>query len=303
MGVGLFFLLSGYFLIYKKASLRKVKKVIAQSYFYGWLYILFFLVLCFLNINVLELNNKDVIKYIINSVFIPFISGDYWFISAYVILVLVSPIVNEYIIKLNKKSLLFLLFLFWLLGYVVSGITNVKYFELQKAIFFYLAGAYLRLFGKNKMKSRKGYAFISVAMWIIIVLLYLLKEYIGVNNAKIYNVSSVIINMIINYTIVPLIAICIFVYFESLELKYNKTLNYIAGTTLGIYLIHESLIGRNFIWYNLLKVDVMFEKTLFPFYALIDIVIVFVVCSIIDMVRMKIMKLMDRILFNLKGCA
>ena len=52
-------------------------------------------------------------------------------------------------------------------------------------------------------------------------------------------------------------------------------------------MIHESAVARSVIWHGLLKVDKLYMGALFPIYALVCIIIVFSVCSFLDIIRLR----------------
>lgn len=86
----------------------------------------------------------------------------------------------------------------------------------------------------------------------------------------------------------PLFAFCFFRLFSSLKLGQRPFINKTASATFGVYLIHDSPFGRSLIWNHILKVsDVQFASRYFPLAAVLDIVLVFSVCVLIDVLRQK----------------
>ena len=64
----------------------------------------------------------------------------------------------------------------------------------------------------------------------------------------------------------------------------NKTINTIAKSTFGIYLLHDNMY-RNFIWGDLLKMPDHFQSALFPVIAVGNVIFIFVSCFLIDYMR------------------
>lgn len=86
----------------------------------------------------------------------------------------------------------------------------------------------------------------------------------------------------------PLFAFCFFRLFASLKIKSHVFINKIASATFGVYLIHDSGFGSSIIWNHILKVsEVQFASKYFPLFALLDILIVFSSCVLIDLLRQK----------------
>jgi hypothetical protein len=88
----------------------------------------------------------------------------------------------------------------------------------------------------------------------------------------------------------PICAISMFKLFASINIGFNEIINKIASTTFGIYLIHDFVPFRYLIWNKLLKVDLLYSNRLFPLYALLVVIAVFIVCSGIDMVRQALIE-------------
>lgn len=86
---------------------------------------------------------------------------------------------------------------------------------------------------------------------------------------------------------VPLCGIAIFILFLSLPDFYSNIINTIASTTFGVYLIHDSGIARQLIWNNILHVGRQFEDGYFLAYAIISILLVFVMGALLDWTRKR----------------
>lgn len=73
-------------------------------------------------------------------------------------------------------------------------------------------------------------------------------------------------------------------------MSYNKFINLIASTTFGVYLIHENLLLKKVIWHRLFKFDAFIDKTYFIFYMLFSVLLVFFMCSILEIARKKVIE-------------
>ena len=79
-----------------------------------------------------------------------------------------------------------------------------------------------------------------------------------------------------------------FIYFKNLNIKYNRIINAIAATTFGVLLIHaNSDAMRNWLWVDVFKVVEVYDKTLMPLIAVGSIILVFITCSLLDLIRIK----------------
>ena len=108
--------------------------------------------------------------------------------------------------------------------------------------------------------------------------------YLQNNDSVFYTLGELFVTSFI----APILALCLFTTFEKLNIGQVKFINKIASTTFGVYLIHDSMIGRQVFWYSIFKVDsFQYNQMLFPLYAIITIVLVFSICSLIDYCRIR----------------
>ena len=128
IGVNLFILISGYFLINTKTV--KINKLVKL-----WLQIFFYAITIFL---VFVLTGKETfeIKEIVKSI-LPIIFSQWWFASAYFVLFLLSPYINILLKSFNKKQ--YTAFLALLLGCwcIIPTITG-QAFESNSLLWFCL---------------------------------------------------------------------------------------------------------------------------------------------------------------------
>ncbi len=159
VGIALFFMISGYFLI--KSDSIKLKKVVLQTLFYSM-----FTVIVFFSISLLVhfygfdnpynyIDSKTLSRNIIFNLFAPLRSGAFWFVSAYILLILVKPLYNNFLNKLNKKGFVVFLMVLFIFGLVFS-----RHFILvlgyTQAAFYYALGAYYKTTRSDKKRLYHG---------------------------------------------------------------------------------------------------------------------------------------------------
>jgi len=101
---------------------------------------------------------------------------------------------------------------------------------------------------------------------------------------KMFNISFIIFK--INNFIMFILGLSIFVEFIYRKEFYNKTINYISSSILGIYLIHDNFILRPIIW-GKVNIGAHIEKSYFWFYEIGVVLFIFCSCLIIDKIRIK----------------
>lgn len=141
LGVYLFIMITGYFIGNKSYSVRKgFKKALyiwCEAFWYSSLIFIIALQLGLI---------KDVTKEALLS-FLPFINSAYWFVDAYIVLMLLVHFINPVLINSSKKDLQVLILIISILACVLSPInSNIFTNELQFGYILpaYLAGAYIK---------------------------------------------------------------------------------------------------------------------------------------------------------------
>ena len=139
LGVNIFVLITGYFMINKEFSIKKLIKLIFEIYFYSLLILILF---------------KDYSLANLKLSFFPISHYLYWFASCYVLLYLFTIFINEGIKKLEAKVLLRLILFFstlWSFYYFI-GFPTLEFSELVWFLNLYLIGAYIRLHSINILR-------------------------------------------------------------------------------------------------------------------------------------------------------
>ena len=153
--VNVYVLISGYFLSAADVSWKRVIRLIAQTLFYTLL-IPVVLVLA----GQMELGSAVGIYQIWPAVF-PVQSGQYWFVSAYVVMSIFSPCLNAALEKLDQKKtkqMLAALLLFFCVGKTLSILqfSTDKYgYDFGWFMVLYLIGGYIRRYGVGFFTNKK----------------------------------------------------------------------------------------------------------------------------------------------------
>lgn len=233
-----FILISGYFMVNKEnINIVKIsKKLFAQIAFS-------FLLLMFVPVIIYKIFDRITIKMISSN----FINDSSWFLGFYFIIILSAYLfLNKYLNKMDfKKYTNFLVVLFALIQLKFPiGILN----SISRGICIYAAGIFLFSLGGyikkyDPFKEAKNIFFIL--MLIIIFVLIITSGYnIRSTDIQLYDPSTTFIQNVEwfeIYNFIPLISsICIFELFKRLKIRKNKVINYIGGSTLMIYLLHEN---------------------------------------------------------------
>lgn len=160
-------------------------------------------------------------------------------------------------------------------------------------IFFYLIGGFIRKFDLiTKAKNKKAGLLSAVVLtWVVYTFVTYLGDLRRTDDAMISKLFAKSTSAVDALILIPIAAIAFFLLLGGWDVKQNKWINKIASTTFGVYLIHDSLYGRSVIWRGILKVDTFWYNTVwFPLAAICFIAIVFTVCSLIDLLRQRLVE-------------
>ncbi len=288
LGVNLFILITGYFMVKGKFSLKKVICLILEVEFYY----IFTMILA----SILGIYSFNRIKdYIL--MFFPIILNQYWFITAYLLLYIFSPYLNKLISNLSKedyKKFLVLGLLVWCIIPTIFGIfynssENVFQFSrLVWVIYIYFVGSYIRLYSLKLFEKRSNCVKCSVITFILmsisILFIFKFREFfssIGTTEFAYFWTPNSILMFVLS--------VSVFGIFLNTKIKYNKVINILASTTLGVYMLHDGNFNW-LIWNDLLKVSSHFDKIYAPLFIVCIAIIIYLIGTLIDLFRQRLEK-------------
>ena len=277
IGVPLFVMLSGFFKI--KLSIRGFLRIIANLFVYGLVFSLVYLIITGGNIgwkNFCFVSN----------------TGS-WFVRTYLILYVLSPIINRFITNSTDKVRLLVL---GILGYIALWIgwnnfdqTMHEGYDILNFIFLYLLGNTLSEYHKQLVK---------IPSWLILIfwLLFNAAFMIVCCNGGIFR--DLFFNIVFPYNSPGIImnAVLFFMLFMRLSFP-SKVINYLATSSLAIYLIHSSnlvfrtLIKDGSLWIREHSKYIGGQISMVFVYSLV----VIVVCIAIDKVLTPIWKMVNNV--------
>lgn len=275
VGVDIFIIISGYFLITTTKNRFERLKI---TYREIWIYsILFFL------LNLIFHIKKTTLKLTLQAV-MPIIFGEYWFMTAYVILILLIPFINQLIQHLDKQKYQQLLIILILFSIVIPTIpkTNVQENYLALFITLYLTGGYFRLYPTDYSVITKR---LLAGAGFILSLLILGGSVVILKSMG----SKELLDFAITHNaFVYLMACSLFILFKHLHIANRYSFIAAASsTTLGIYLIHDNPIVRQLIWKKLFHLNTLTFSSTTEMVVMITVMAltIFLVCMWIDFIR------------------
>lgn len=291
--VNSFVILTGYFQSKADFKIKKFFSLLDSMFFYR---IIFLILFC--SLGIITLTKAEMIDKIFTR--------DYWFIQVYLVLYLVSPFLNIFIKKIDKKNyqklLLVLFFILSIIPFITGNKTYVfnDGYNLSNFIYMYLIGGYLR---KYPIKESYIFKILSKNLYrLVLVFVFILCFMINYMNTKTFGLlssSNTVLGLInSNYShiynvysnpFVIIQTISFFLIFESIDFK-SKIINKISSLVLGVYFIHENGFVRTYL-YKWLKIDNgIVTSYKFILYVFLMAILIFVCSLIIEFIRQMIFK-------------
>ena len=294
--VNTFILLSGYYLINSEFRLGRLIELIAEMIFYS---LGAFLVCYLLGIDIHEEINT---YFLLHTVF-PVHMNLYWFLTAYVFVYIMQPVISAGVKAISQKKLRMVVVLLLIFE---CGFKSFLPFRFEEDEFGYnllwfltvfLVGAYLKLYGfKVLNKSYKGLILYVVSSGMILVekaAIYIVYLHTG-HFEEIRKVPTEYNHVFVFLAGLGLFAA--FVHSRPVGDTAGKIICALSPMALGIYLVHENLTLR-FNWQKWLGIYESIDKPtpLFVGRILLAVCTIFVAGLIIDFVRIQIFKLFKTI--------
>lgn len=270
VGVGLFLLISGYFLVDKDFSWWRVIRTVTQTWCYSALLMLLIYVVSTFTpyFNWLSMVfSPQSIAHTLVLLLLPTLNGEYWFITVYVLLLVVSPFLNMVLCQTSHKQLgaliSFLIFLSVMpyISFHPEGPHDAFYWTpLTYALTLYVVGGWLRLYGTTALAQRLRcwhlavYAVVSFA--VLTGLLWLWKDESAISRFFVWDPRRI-------YGAFPVLPVLLSVgimavvgghpYSSPIGVKARSIIQGAASSMFGVYLIHQHGLLSSAVWYLINK--------------------------------------------------
>lgn len=214
---------------------------------------------------------------------IPVFTGTWWFITAYLALYLLSPLLNSAIDSFNRNQFLFILISLTLIN-TVSGffigtasiVGSNRGYSLLSFIHIYLIAQFIRKYVHLEKLTKYSPA-VYIASSLLVFLLTLLSitelDHLGIKKIYAYNNPLVLIA-----------AISFFFFFKSINIR-SGLINSISPYVLGVYLFHDHPLTRKYLIENLFNLSQSSSAYLHFLGLLLITFLVFFAGYLIDRVR------------------
>lgn len=256
-----FVLCTGYFLCTKKFNAERIIKL--------WLEVWFYSVVC--GIIAFALKIEPLTKKSILTMLMPFTFNQYWFFTDYLILILLSPVINLLIEKMDKQQHLCLVAFCFLINtyFPTMGISHgIRKFDYM-FFFLYILAAFFRKYSSELKLKNSTYGWLGIACFILEIVSIFVVRY---KNTMVEKNSDFWI-FIWGMEKLPcvLTSVFLFLWFSNLKIKYNKFIGFLSSSLFSVYLLH---IGR--LWKLFYRILFNNEHTYYTNYMFPQIIL----CSV-----------------------
>ena len=283
VGVDIFVLISGYFLIENSEKLFQPKKLLKF-----WGQVAFYSIMTYLLSVMLQLNSLEIKQLI--KVCLPITYPGWWFASTYFMLYLIHPFLNKLLHGLSKTEYQHLILMLVLCWSIIPTVTT-QLFESNSLLWFitlYGIAGYVKIYGFNLRFKSKHYFFLY---FIVLIITYTASTVFLFWGTKKEEWATHAIDFFeIERLPILLMAITLFMGFVTLKMSYHRWINIIASATFGVYLIHDSSYIRYYLWLNVFKINLYQDSNLLILYSILVVFILYVCCTMIDLIRKEVVE-------------
>ncbi len=298
VGVAIFFILTGYFCCQRQFSAKHIIKTFTHVWWYAIIMLSIFLVASRLNllpdIAQTAFDKLNTWGIVLSSI-LPILSYGHWFIISYLILLLVSPMLNKFIQHSNRKQLGYLILALSAVHFIkYTFVPNPEpYLFFMVSIITYLIGAWIKLYGHTiKLKTYQIWLLICGSCAFNVFIHYIANLPISHNGALAYlGLPEMTMNSGVAIA-ENFVGAGIFILFTKIKPILSNSIlcratRLISASVLGIYLISDSAIIREALWK---KVDLLTTLSVndAPYIRLLALtiasIVVFVICNILSII-------------------
>ena len=303
-GVNVYVLISGYYLSSSKVKLSKVLLLILQVYFYT------LLISCaMMFVGAYSVKPEDKLDRALRYLF-PISSEHYWFVTAYVIMYVLAPVMNAAVNTLKRKQLKTVIIglLTWFC--FIKSIVPVKFgtdrmgYDFGWFICLYLIAAYIRKYNVVLFIDAKKSALVYLVSVVVIAAFSLVFYMINLATGNFNYYAEVPCHY--NFFFALTGALGLFSVFRFMRLKENlfaEVIRIIAPYTLGVYLLHMhfEIADRWVEWIEHIIGETPLDNALtFFIHLVVSVLIVFFAGIFVDWIRKYIFNFFGRVLGDTK---
>ena len=288
LGVNCFMLITGYIMVESCFKLRKLILLWIQVEMYNVA-----VMLIAYRIGILQWTGKK--AFILQL--LPVWQGKWWFVTAYVFIYILSPFMKQFAKSISKRDYIKFLAICLVLWSVLPTVLGVFRNDTEGSLYYtravwlmiiWFTGGYIRLHGHpciGPIKSWKKVFLITLAL--IFSSILIIKHFNGffawlgtTEPAYLWRPNT---------TPMYVLSVSLFCIFLDMRLPHWKMIGKVASTTLGIYLLHDSILA-GYIWGHIFKNGTHAASPFLILHILSATAAVFLVGAVVDLMRQHLVE-------------
>lgn len=285
LGVVLFVMITGYFLLDKPFRWRRIISLSRQTIYFS----VVVAILAFL----FEETKPDLLGVL--KIMFPLVMENYWFPTDFAIILLLSPALNLLVHNINRRNLLFgVLGSITLIGFpiIVPDVKN----SVIGLVLAYILGAFIQKYRLNFSNIKLLAVLVLVVVATVVITGLLITESRSSEFIAGFRLFFVTGFNVSAYSA----AFLIFMIFKQWEFGNIKIINLIASTTFGVYLFHDSRAFRLYMWHEIIDPTRWTGLSLVVGLSL-TVISVFAVGMVLDILRQMLFLMVSNITRKLKS--
>lgn len=265
LGNSLFILLTGYFSVRYKLSVRRLVMLLGAMVFYS------------VSIALIWKSQHRLPPGGMKQALFPFWYGYNWFVACYLLFMPLTPFLNQFLWQLTKVQYLGFVALELFLYCVMPTFYGASFSNapILQFVMMYCIGGYLQLHGFKQEKLHK------VGTWVLLTVVLVVMTDVAVVRQwlKGYDIWRFV------YLLSSGTAVTLFMAAVCHKPFTSTKINKLAGSVLGVYLIHDNPLVRPFLWRELLPNVAFLDKEYFVLFLVVKVAAVYAICLGIDLAR------------------
>ena len=281
LGVDVFVLISGYFLIHSTGH-KTARTVRIWFRLLTYSLIPFCLLAAFGQIRFTP-------ERLIHSL-LPISYDCWWFASAYFVLYLFIPFINRFLHSMNKKEYQRYLLVLLTIWCVIPTLLHVEMQRNNLLWFFCLYSmiGYYRLHHHAARHRGSTCILLAAAILLAVYASAIVLDLIGRNHP--FAAEHAL--FFYDYYSIPIViaALLLVIGFSRIRMKQSRLINTVSAAMFGVYLIHDNPYIRKLLWDKIFRNASFAESRMLIPHSIAAVLVTFAACTAIELIRIRVLE-------------
>ena len=221
----------------------------------------------------------------------PLCSNSYWFVTSYIALMLLSPLLSWVLQRLSRRQYQLALALgFFICFQFFLGQYAMDQQQILLFVYLFMIGGYIRRFHEE---ARLRLSHIAVISMLILLLMYgvTLTKNLSLNGRAFQVYAMAYHGLVLPFSV------AIFLLFKNLTIssrRIRSTIYALAPLCFSVYIIHTQSVVHEYLWTYASNMFASSQSLAIPLLAFCLCVAVFFVCCAIDSLRLQVILFIKR---------